>query len=76
MSDIDLAGLRRLFALTWDAIAEQDSHVRDQLEAFMRDGLVWFRFVDRDGVPTALVTVGGYDVAEVDIRRLVPLDDL
>jgi hypothetical protein len=58
------------------AIGSQDEGVADQLQAALDEGRVTFRFTEVDGIPHAVVTVAGHALAQVDIRNIVPLDDL
>ncbi len=75
--NIDTAAVIRLAAYTQQAIDAQDVHVQDQLNAAVDQGEMRWTFEDgEDGVPVAVVEVGGYRVAEIDIRALVPLDDV
>ena len=72
----DTAALRRLLDYVNQAVAEQDPHVADQLNAALRDGRTALGFRERGGAVWAVVTIDGAEVAEVDLRNLVPLDDL
>lgn len=76
MTTLDVASLGRLLELVWAAIAEQEPATADQLGAAMREGATSFEAVEREDATVLLVKVGGYAVAEVDVRMLVPLDDL
>lgn len=76
MSDLDTLALRRLLVYAHQAIDTQETHVGDQLRAALRDGHVSLRFFPRDGAVFGAVDVDGYPVCEVDIRNLVPLDDI
>ncbi len=73
---IDARALQSLMVYAVDAIEVQPAHVADQLRAALRDGRTSFRFEERDGDLHALVEVDGYQVASVDVRNLVSLDDL
>ena len=58
------------------ALDQQEPHVADQLRAAFHDGKTEIRFENRDGFPHVVVAIDGYDVTAVDIRNLIPLDDL
>ncbi len=76
-ANIDTAAVIRLAGFTRRAIDAQDVHVRDQLNTAVDRGDMKWRFEEGEsGVPVAVVEVGGYRLAEVDIRELVPLDDV
>jgi hypothetical protein len=76
MTIIDARGLQSLMVYTQDAIDAQPAHVADQLRAALHDGRTTLRFRVIDGDLHAVVEVDGYEVASVDVRNLVPLDDL
>ena len=73
---VDEAALRRLLDYVDRAVAEQDPHVADQLNAALRDGRTALAFRERDGALWAVVEIDGHEIAHVDVRQLVPLDDL
>ncbi len=74
---IDTTAVIRLAAFTRRAINAQDVHVQDQLNAAVDQGEMNWTFEEgENGVPVAVVEVGGYRIAEIDIRALVPLDDV
>ncbi len=73
---IDTAAVIRLAGYTRRAIDAQDLHLQDQLNAAVAAGdMNWF-FTERDDDMVAVIEVAGYRIAEVDIRALVPLDDV
>ncbi len=74
--NIDEAGLNRLMGYARDAIDQQPPNIADQLTAAMRDGRTRLQFRTIDGDLWALVEVDGNRIAQVDVRNLVPLDDL
>ncbi len=74
--NIDEAGLKRLMGYARDAIKQQPPHIADQLDAAMREGRTRLEFQTIDGDLWALVEIDGNRVAQVDVRNLVPLDEL
>lgn len=76
-TNIDVNAVIQLASYTRRAIDAQDVHVQDQLNAAVDAGDMNWSFEDGDeGVPIAVIVVGGYRLAEIDLRALVPLDDL
>lgn len=68
---VDIEGVRRLLAYVHDAIDQQPPRVADQLRAAMREGRTSFRVEPSALAPVAVVTVDGYELAEVDVRNLL-----
>ncbi len=71
MTNPDAEAMNRLLTFLHAAIDEQYAHVQDQLRAALRDGRTSLRFEPSAVSTVAVVSVDGYDLAEVDIRHLV-----
>ena len=75
MSEDELA-LERLLPYVAAAIeAQEDLHVQDQLNAAWVRGWTSLRFEPSALCPVVVVTVGGRDLCEVSLSRLVDLDE-
>jgi hypothetical protein len=72
---LDQLALRRLLALTWDAISEQELHAQDQLTAALHAGATSIRIEQSALAPVIVVEVGGVDLFETDIRNVLPWAD-
>ncbi len=72
----DSRALHGLLAYVEDAIDRQPTNVADQLRAALHEGRTVLRFREIGGDVHAVVEIDGYEVAAVDVRNLVPLDDL
>lgn len=72
----DLEALHRLMPFIRDAVAQQPTHIADQLDAALNDGRTTLEFIEADGDVFALVSVDGNQLAQVNIRNLVPLEGL
>ena len=67
----DQIALRRLMAMTWDAISAQELHAQDQLTAALRAGHSSIRVEQSALAPVIVVEVGGVDLLETDIRNVL-----
>ena len=73
----DLEALGRLREYVEDALAAQSPHIADQLRAALRDGRTSLRIGPDDAGNTVVtVFVDGNALTRVDLRNLVPLDDV
>lgn len=69
--EADSLALHRLLPYVQKAIAAQEPHVADQLDAALREGRTTFRVEPSAVAPVVVVVVDGVDLVEVDVRNLL-----
>ncbi len=68
----DDSALQQLLPYVEEAIDAQPVHVADQLRAAFHDGKTQLRIDQSAVAPVVVVLIDGYEVAEVDVRNLLP----